>query len=299
MFKINECKKLMKKCKHCNKVKMVKYFRKQKDCIDGYRNKCKECSTKIYTYTCQYCGKEFKGDSKKPKYCSRKCMGLANSNSLIIQCEQCGKEIKIKPSLYKTAEHHFCSLKCRSLYKSINESGKNNINYKRITFKCEICGKEVNQIESHYNKCSHHYCSKECSNKGWTLHYSGENNPLYGKKRPDMLGENNPSWNKDLSDEDRIHKRISEELKKWKNTVLERDNYTCQITGKRGGELNVHHLNGYHWDKENRTNVDNGITLSKEIHELFHHIYGYKNNTKEQFEEFKQRYINKEFKEVI
>ena len=114
-----------------------------------------------------------------------------------------------------------------------------------------------------------------------------------------MLGENNPSWNKDLSDEDRIHKRISEELKKWKNTVLERDNYTCQITGKRGGELNVHHLNGYHWDKKNRTNIDNGITLSKEIHELFHHIYGYKNNTKEQFEEFKYRYHNGEFKEVI
>ena len=81
-----------------------------------------------------------------------------------------------------------------------------------------------------------------------------------------MLGENNPSWNKDLSDEDRIHKRISEELKKWKNTVLERDNYTCQITGKRGGNLNVHHLNSYHWDKENRTNTDNGITLSKGIH---------------------------------
>ena len=67
MFKIRECKKLMKKCNCCGKIKNIHHFQKQKDCVDGYRNKCKECSTKIYIYTCQYCGKEFKGDSKKPK----------------------------------------------------------------------------------------------------------------------------------------------------------------------------------------------------------------------------------------
>ena len=52
-------------------------------------------------------------------------------------------------------------------------------------------------------------------------------------------------------------------------------------------------------DKEHRTDIDNGITLTKEIHRLFHKIYGKKHNTKEQFEEFKHRYHNKEFKEVI
>ena len=298
MFKIKECRKLMKQCNCCNKVKFIRQFRKQKDCIDGYRNKCKTCSDKIYTYTCQYCGKEFKGDSKKPKYCSRKCMGLSHNNSLLIKCEQCGKDIKIIPSLYKASEHHFCSYKCRSKHRSIYKSGENSEKYKRITFKCEICGKETNQIESHYNKCSHHYCSKECSNKGWTLYYSGENSPLYGTKRPDMLGENNPSWNKDLTDKDREDRRLIEELKTWKQNVFKRDDYTCQVTGKRGTELNCHHLNSYHWDKENRTNIDNGITILKDIHKLFHHIYGYKNNTKEQFEEFKHRYQNGEFKEV-
>ena len=45
--------------------------------------------------------------------------------------------------------------------------------------------------------------------------------------------------------------------------------------------------------------LDNCITLSKEIHKLFHKIYGNRHNIKEQFEEFKHRYINKEFEEVI
>ena len=301
MLKLNNCKKFKKKCSCCNQLKLTNQFRKQKDCKDGFRNKCKECC-KTHIYTCQYCGKTFKGDSKKPKYCSRECMGKANikvGSKVKIKCEICGKEKEIKKQYYENAEHHFCSLKCRSKYRSLYESGINSKSFKRIKINCEICGKEVFIPERQYKSQKHHYCSKECSNKGWTINYSGENNPLYGTKRPEMTGENNPSWNPNLTDEEREYKRLEEGLKKWKENVMIRDNYTCQVTGKRGGNLNCHHLNSYHWDKEHRTDINNGITISEEIHKLFHKTYGYKNNTKEQFEEFKHRYHNGEFKEVI
>ena len=123
-------------------------------------------------------------------------------------------------------------------------------------------------------------------------------NKLRGKKdswRDYHKGNKNPSYNKKLTEEDRKNRRRIEGYGKWRKQVFQRDNYTCQISGQTDVEIIAHHLNGYDWDKEHRTDINNGITLSKKIHDLFHKQYGYGDNTKEQFEEFKQRYYNGEF----
>ena len=135
-----------------------------------------------------------------------------------------------------------------------------------------------------YYRHKNHYCSAKCASIGQGIIY----------KR-----ENHPNWNPNLTDEEREKGRHIEGYDDFIKQVLERDDYTCQITGKRGGKLEVHHLNCFSDFKEERTDMNNGITLSKEIHKLFHKIYGNKHNTKEQFEEFKHRYINKEFEEVV
>ena len=80
--------------------------------------------------------------------------------------------------------------------------------------------------------------------------------------------------------------RNSEEYKLWRKACFERDNFTCQKTGISGGELVVHHINNFADFPELRTAIDNGITLSKKAHQDFHKIYGVRNNTKEQLEEF-------------
>lgn len=72
----------------------------------------------------------------------------------------------------------------------------------------------------------------------------------------------------------------------WAKIVKSRDNYSCQICDKNGGELNAHHM--FSWDEyiELRYDIDNGITLCHKHHMDFHERYGFGQNTKDQFEEY-------------
>ncbi len=80
--------------------------------------------------------------------------------------------------------------------------------------------------------------------------------------------------------------RTSFEMKLFRRACMERDDYTDQKTGERGGKLQVHHIQNFADFPQLRTSISNGITLSKESHKKFHQIYGKRNNTREQLEEF-------------
>lgn len=133
-------------------------------------------------------------------------------------------------------------------------------------------------------------CECECGNRfetyGQTLKAGSGMCPKCWAKH--NSGENNPSWNPNLTDEDRANNRCSKEgnQEDWRKQVYERDDYTCQCCGQRGGRLNAHHLDGYNWCVEGRFDVGNGATLCENCHKTFHKKYGYKNNTSQQFKEF-------------
>lgn len=68
---------------------------------------------------------------------------------------------------------------------------------------------------------------------------------------------------------------------------LQKADFTCDICKKRGGILNAHHLDGWHWAIDKRFDLDNLVCLCHGCHSVFHKKYGTRNNTKEQYNKFK------------
>ena len=144
-----------------------------------------------------------------------------------------------------------------------------------------------------------------------------------------MSGENNHNWKGEITPI-RNYLRNLPIVVKWKEDAKENVNYTCELTGKVGYELNTHHLKAFStivleahelhnieiheiigeytqeelhileeyvasWHSDN----SNAVVLCEEVHMLFHSLYGKGGNTKEQFEEFKERYLNGEFSDLL
>ena len=107
-----------------------------------------------------------------------------------------------------------------------------------------------------------------------------------------IAGDKNPNWKNGITPEN-TKIRNSLETISWRKAVFKRDNYICQKTKVCGGYLHAHHLKSFAEYPELRFDIDNGITLSKKAHNEFHKKYGFKNNTREQLEEFLQTQMKK------
>lgn len=107
-------------------------------------------------------------------------------------------------------------------------------------------------------------------------------NKEFLKSRTGIL---NPSFNPDLTLEDRLLTRTYPEYKEWRNQIFKNDNYTCQKCQKIGCRLNAHHIESYAKNKELRLDINNGITLCKKCHQNLHNLFGYITN-KDNLEKF-------------
>ena len=98
-------------------------------------------------------------------------------------------------------------------------------------------------------------------------------------------GERGYNWKGGIEKENKkIHHSV--EFRLWREAVFARDNWTCQKTKVKGGNIHPHHIQNFSQYHEFRFALNNGITLSKEAHLEFHKIYGIKNNTKEQIKNY-------------
>lgn len=99
-----------------------------------------------------------------------------------------------------------------------------------------------------------------------------------------LRSEDNP--NRSLTKEERHEQRKAPEYAEWRTNVFERDSYNCRVCAQYGGSLQAHHLDAFHWCKEKRYDVTNGVTLCADCHADFHKAYGKVNNTKAQYDEW-------------
>lgn len=262
----------MKKCTKCNVTKDLSEYYKKINSKDGKSTICKGCSESRHEHKCIFCNKMFKSGRKTSKYCSEKCKNLHQCelikesgnpryNSTERKCGYCNETILV-PKFRSTLRMVFCNDECKKAeYKA-----------KRIMFKCDYCGKDSEFSKHRYERCKYHYCSEECGDKGKGKFHSKENSHM---------------WNEELTQEEREEGRNTTEYRQFRTKAFEHYNFTCDITGKRGGDIVVHHLDGYSWFKEGRTSLENVVVLREDIHKRFHSIYGFKNTKKEHYIEFK------------
>lgn len=88
-------------------------------------------------------------------------------------------------------------------------------------------------------------------------------------RKTDTSGENHWNWKGGITPKSK-KERNSKEYKAWRAAVFKRDNYTCQICGKRGVKLNAHHKKRWSEHPELRYSVENGMTLCERCHKDVH-----------------------------
>ena len=103
------------------------------------------------TKECKCCGKEFKANRKRRKYCSQECSNNAQRTGEYLECEYCGEEFYVKKSHVNEAK--FCSKECKDKSRKAGEY-----------IHCENCGEEFYVPPRQLGERK--YCSWECSKTG-------------------------------------------------------------------------------------------------------------------------------------
>ena len=115
------------------------------------------------------------------------------------------------------------------------------------------------------------------------------------------VGKNNPAYNHNLTKEDREayrFQRTSSDARRLRAETYKRDEFKCTLCGSNKGIV-AHHLDGFDNHPDKRFDIHNLTTLCNECHVKFHREFGYGNNTKEQFKEFKQNAKLEEYTKAL
>ena len=174
------------------------------------------------------------------------------------QCKTCGSKFtkKVNVSKKKWETMMYCSKSCVNKNRRHTQRGPLSEERKQHLSNL-LKGRCCNTGRTHIKKGQR--LSPETEFKKGMVSYNK------GKPNPRFQGANNPKWKGGITPE-HLRVRWSTEMKNWRKQIFERDNYTCQLCGKHGGNLNADHIKPFALYPELRFDLSNGRTLCVSCH---------------------------------
>jgi len=175
---------------------------------------------------------------------------------MIVRCDYCHKKIIRESSRVRSRQHHYCNLVC------YNKATKRKYIYPYKLGQCIECGKDIFVNNSMYTgkAKTKRFCNKTCIMKYrnrimWTpekRRIQGQRAALINRGKVRSLqsrvnyalantGSKSHFWLGGKTGHSRTIRNCFR-MTEWKKAVLQRDNYTCQYCGKRGGYLEADHI---------------------------------------------------------
>jgi len=167
--------------------------------------------------------------------------------------------------------------------------------------KCWTCNKEIIRLKewSPHKWMVKQFCNEKCQHEGYRRGYCTNKGTKWNKKSREsfsilrkklwhknpLYGKDTPNWKGGTVKLNKLIRELDGAIK-WRCFCFERDNFTCQLCGQRGGSLEVHHkiplseiIDIYEittTEEANRVTllfeITNGVTLCKECHNKVHKI---------------------------
>jgi endogenous inhibitor of DNA gyrase (YacG/DUF329 family) len=198
---------------------------------------------------CAVCGKEYHHYAKNRKYCSDRCKGKSPEN--LARLQQMAHAPKHRKPTFVKGRNCRC-VQCGKTWKSPTQRThcEDCSTYgKRSLRTCIVCGDTFKSAKRILT------CSVKCRRTHASMAQQGEKSHRWqgGKTSKSIKARRLPGY------------------RMWRESVFERDNYTCQLCGQRGGKLTAHHIKLFSQHPEYALDTGNGITLCWTCHSGIRH----------------------------